>query len=106
MLELLRLPMVAVISCSAPPRLTVILTDWSGAISETRRLSLRTLVMFSPSMRRMTSSLRNPAFSAGTVLNHLRDANAAHLVHVIAAHVFAADVFGINTQKSTAVDEK
>ncbi len=64
MLGLLRLPIVAVSSCSAPPRLIVMRTLWSGAISETSRFSLRTLVTFSPSIRRMTSSLRSPAFSA------------------------------------------
>src|ERR1044071_6347747 len=36
---LLRLPMVAVTSCSLPPRLIETFTDWSGDSSETRRLS-------------------------------------------------------------------
>ncbi len=45
-------------------------------------------------------------FLGRTVFDHLRDADAAHLAHVIAAHVLAADIFRINAQKTAAVDQK
>ena len=63
-----RRPIVATTSCSEPPRLIATFTLWSGAISETSRFRRRTLVTFSLSIRRMTSSLRSPAFSAGLSL--------------------------------------
>src|SRR6185437_13808327 len=44
-------------------------------------------------------------FLCRTVFDHLRYTDAADLVHVIAGHVFATDVFRIDTKEAAAVDE-
>ena len=56
-------------------------------------------------MRRMTSSLRKPAVG-WTVFDNLCHADAAHLVHMVAAHVLAADIFGVDTQKKSVATKE